>query len=309
MKEHYHANCKLTFHLRQKMINDYFNGKKAKQIAIDLGISRKCFYYWLNRFKKEGEAGLMNKSTKPHGSPNKISNYLEQRIISIRKRKKIGPARIAYELGISSSTVYRALKRNSENKLHVKAKEPIRRYEKSYPGELVHIDIKYLPSIGGKGYSYQFSAVDDYSRESFAGVYKKKSTVSATDFLQEALLFFKYPIKAVMTDNDLAFTMHLAHNKKGLTKFAKHLKSKGITHKLIKPRRPQTNGKVERFHRTIDEELHKITKYFSEKHRDTELVKYLKKYNGNRRHLGISGLTPRQRVSNYFKSKECYQCL
>lgn len=309
MKKYFHANCKLTFHLRQKMINDYLEGKKVTRIAKDLGISRKCFYYWLNRFYDNGELGLINKSTRPKNFPNKISNYLEQRIIAIRKKKKIGPQRIAYELGISSSTVYKALKRNGKECLYSKVKEEVRRYEKSYPGELAHIDIKHIPSITGKGYCYQFSAVDDYSRESFAKIYAKKSTVYATDFLKETINFFDYPIKAVMTDNGLAFSMMRAYNKKGITKFTKFCESRRIAHKLIKPRRPETNGKVERFHRTVDEELYKVVKFYSDDHREKELVRYLRRYNHNRRHLGIKGLTPRQRVSDYFKNRECYQCV
>lgn len=307
--KHHHLNSKLTVFLRQKMITDYLNGKKVAKIAEELGISRKCFYYWLNRYKKEGQKGLFNKSTKPVNSPTQISNYLEQRIIFLRKKKKIGPQRIAYELGVSSSTVYSALKRNSLNRLYPKVKKEVKRYEKSYPGELLHIDIKHIASVSSKGYKYQFSAVDDYSRQSFAKVYDKKTAKYAAFFLEEALSYFKFPVKAVMTDNELCFSMALAYNKGALTQFGKLLRQKGIAHKLIKPRRPETNGKVERFHRTIDEEAYKIKKFRSDEHREKELASYLKKYNGSRRHLGIGGLTPNQRVANYFLKEKCYQCV
>lgn len=305
----YHTNTKLTFHSRKKMISDYQSGKPVKRIAKELGISRKCFYYWRVRYNQFDELGLKNRSTRPNSSPNKISLKLEQNILNLRKKERIGPQRIAIKFDLSSSTVYKVLKRNGCNLLREKERRKIVRYEKSYPGELVHIDVKRLPAVSGnKKWEFQFSAVDDYSREAFSLIFDKETTSNATLFLEEALRAFSYPIRAVLTDNSLAFTMKRAYNYKGETKFAKTLKRCQIKHRLTRPKRPETNGKVERFHRTVDEELYHLINFQSTIERKKALERYVKKYNEQRIHLGIGGLTPKQRRDQYFMPKKCYQC-
>lgn len=303
-----HCNTKLTLHIREKMISDYQGGEKVTVIAKRLGISRKCFYYWLKRYQAFGRDGLANRTSRPRTFPSQLSKDKENAILALRKRERIGPQRIAYRMGLSSSTVYKVLRRYGENTLSPKKKRLSIRYEKSFPGELVHIDVKYLPQINKGDKEYQFTAIDDYSREAYAMIFKKKSTVSATRFLEEARKYFSYPIRAVLTDNGLEFSMNLAYNRKGKTKFTKLCHGLGVAHKTTKPYRPETNGKVERFHRTVDEELYRIIRFQGTKEREFALNRYLKRYNEQRIHLGIRGLTPRQRIEQYFMSKKCYQC-
>lgn len=303
-----HFSTKLTPFLREKMIFDYQGGESVTSIAKKLGISRKCFYYWLHRYETSGREGLFNRSSRPHNSPSKINKEKEQKILALREKEKIGPQRIAYKLSFSASTVYKVLKRHDKNRLYPKQKRKIVRYEKSFPGELVHIDIKHLPQINKGDKEYQFSAVDDYTREAFAMIAKNKSTVSATRFLEEVAKRFSYPIQAVLTDNGLEFSMNYAFNKKGTTKFTKLCKNMGISHKTTKPYRPETNGKVERFHRTVGEELYSLILFQGSKDRTVALKRYLKHYNEQRIHLGIKGLTPKQRHEQFFMTKKCYQC-
>lgn len=277
-------------------------------ICKRLGISRKCFYYWLRRYKDLGKAGLFNRSSRPDTSPARLRPEVETEILAFRKRNRVGPQRIALSLSLSPSTVYRVLRRHNENRLFVRAKRNFMRYEKSFPGEQVHMDIKYLPQINKGDKEYQFSAVDDYTRETFAMIFKKRSAVSTAFFLEEATKYFAYPIKEVLTDNGLEFSMAHSYNKKGTTKFTKLCKKLGIRHRTTKPYTPRTNGKVERFHRTVDEELYRITTFQGSKERALALKRYLKRYNEQRIHLGIRGLTPTQRRKQYFLTEKCYQC-
>ncbi|MFH1737125.1 MAG: IS481 family transposase [Actinomycetota bacterium] len=303
-----HFSTKLTPYLREKMISDHEGGETVTAIAKKFGISRKCFYYWQGRYKTSGREGLMNRSSRPHRSPSRIPFEAEEAILAARRKRRRCHQMIAHEMGLPPSTVYKVLLRNGENRLSVKERKPVLRYEKTYPGELVHIDIKHLPQINKDAKAYQFSAVDDFSREAFGMIFESKSTVSATRFLEEVKRRFPYEIKAVMTDNDLAFTMKYAYNKKGTTKFAKACKRSGIRHQTIRPRRPETNGKVERFHRTVDDELYDIIRFQGAKERVIALQCYLKRYNEKRIHLGIGGLTPIQRRDRYYATQKCYQC-
>jgi len=294
--------------MREKMIFDYQGGEKVTEISKKYGISRKCFYYWKKRYEEEGGEGLMNRTSRPHTSPNRLTTGREEQIISLREARKVCHQKIAYDLSLSSSTVYKVLRRYGLNRLRPKIKKEVLSYEKSFPGEQVHMDVKYLPQINKGDKEYQFSAVDDFTREAFALVFKNKSTVCATVFLEEARKYFGYPIKQVLTDNGLEFTMNYAFNKKGETKFTKMCKKYGITHKTTKPYHPETNGKVERFHRTVDDELYHIICFQGSKEREIALKRYLKRYNEQRIHLGIGCLTPIQRRNQYFMSKKCYQC-
>lgn len=303
-----HFSTKLTPYLREKMISDHKGGETVTSIARKFGISRKCFYYWQHRYQASGDEGLMNRSSRPHTSPFRLPRQTEEKILTFRRKRKVCHQRIAYEMGLPPSTVYKVLRRHQAHRLHAKEKRPVLRYEKDRPGELVHLDIKHLPQINKGSKAYQFSAIDDFSREAFGMIFESKSTVAATRFLEEVKRHFPYAIQAVMTDNDLAFTMRYAYNKKGTTKFSKACKRYGIKHQTIKPRRPETNGKVERFHRTVDDELYDIIRFQGTKERVIALKRYLKRYNEQRIHLGIGGLTPKQRRDHYFSTQECYQC-
>ena len=160
-----HRNTRLTTYTRLKMIADYEGGRSAEEIAGNLAISRKTFYYWLSRYRREGIGGLANRPSGPRCSPRRSSPELEQQVLAYRKQHQEGPERIAIALGMPASTVYAILKRHGKNQLNPKQKreEPIR-YEKEQPGQLVHIDVKELVALPGGSKEYQFTALDDHTR-------------------------------------------------------------------------------------------------------------------------------------------------
>ena len=129
----------------------------------------------------------------------------------------------------------------------------VQRYEKTRPGELVHVDLKYLPSLENRA-EFEFAAVDDFTREAVVWIAAARTAHNATLFLEHLVATLPYPIEAVMTDNDLVFTMRFAYYRQRRTRFEQACQSLGIHHRLLRPHAPETNGKVERFIKTIDDE-------------------------------------------------------
>lgn len=303
-----HGNTKLSGHTRLKMVMDYLQvGKSAREMAEAMGISRKTFYYWLKRYLSEGEEGLRNRRSGPRSSPRRVPREVEARVLTYRRLHRVGPARMSLALGVSASTIYVILRRHGENHLRPKAERiPAVRYEREYPGALVHVDVKVLPALSQAPKEYQFTAVDDYSRQAYAAIFPSHSTKAACDFLQRAPAFFDFPVERVMTDNSLIFTMRYAYFSHRKTRFERLLESRRIKHLLIRPNHPETNGKVERFHRTVEEELFRVQTSSTSQQRQRALASWLHHYNNSRPHLGIGGLTPSQRCSLFF-AQRCHQ--
>ncbi len=289
--------------IKEHLIQRYQNGGSATAICAATGISRQTVYKWLRRFEREGTAGLHDQSRRPHHCPTRISEEVEQAILSIRQKERLGPTRIALRLELSSSTVYRVLKTHSLNQLQPKLPQKICRYEKDYPGQLLHLDIKDLvPLRQGASKEYQFAAIDDFSREGFSLIYPSKDSCSATDFLHRSRAFYSYPVEAVLTDNALVFTMRYAYYSNRFTLFEKTCQAYGIRHLRLRPYHPQSNGKVERFFRTVQEECYNTVHLKSSRHRQLVLQEFLVYYNHSRPHLGIKGLTPIQKRKLYFQT-------
>jgi transposase InsO family protein len=143
----------------------------------------------------------------------------------------------------------------------------IPRYEKTRPGELLHLDLKYLPVLNHPRPEYEFAAIDDYIREAVAQITADRTSRVATDFLEQVLAKLPYRVEAVMTDNDLAFTMRFAFHSNRQTRLQQACRSWGIQHRLIRPHTPASNGKVERFIKTIDDECYAIHRPRSSKTR------------------------------------------
>jgi transposase InsO family protein len=261
---------------------------------------------------------MTDRSSRPHRSPQRSSQQLERRIIALRFVKRWGPHRIGYHLGVPRSTVGRVLGRYSMPLLHhldqatglpVRRSRPIR-YEKSRPGELVHVDIKKLgriPNGGGhrklgreagrknnprtgRGFSFLHHAVDDYSRLAYSEILTDERKETAAEFWTRANEFFTIAginVTAVMTDNGACYRSHT---------FAAALGP--IKHVRTRPYRPQTNGKVERFNRTLATEWAYATSYSTDEARAAEYPAWLHHYNHHRPHTGIGGTTPASRVHN-----------
>lgn len=297
------SSLRLPFEVKEHMVQLYQQGRSATNICDTLGISRQTLYKWLQRYEAQGASGLQEQSRRPHHSPRQLSPGVEQRIVSLRQRERIGPARIALRIKHSTSTVHRVLKAHQLNQLRPKRPKVVRRYEKDYPGELLHLDIKDLvPLRRGTPKEYQFAIIDDFCREGFSTIYPHKDTQTATDFLRQALAFYPYPVEAILTDNALTFTMRYALHPDRRTRFEKACLAQGIQHRLLRPYRPESNGKVERFFRTVQEECYDTVRLRSTQHRHQVLKEFLRYYNHQRPHLGIGGLTPIQKRKTYFEA-------
>jgi len=287
--------------LRLKWIEHYLKSKNISKTCRYFGISRTTFYKWYERYKKEGIEGLYDRPKTPKNKRKPIIRNKYQQII-IRTRKKYptwSKEKIAkyleVEKGIkvSPSTVYRVLKQTKliermktkriEKKNRKKAnKKRIRKGLKAtFPGEVVQIDVKHLPQKGRT--CYQFTAVDKYTRISYAKVYKTKSSRKAKEFFKEAREYFGFEIKKVQTDNGSEF----------LGEFDKYLREKGIQHYFSYPNSPKTNSNVERLIRSIEEELWFIegTEYTIDE-LNRKLGRYLRIYNFIRPHYGLGLRTP-----------------
>ena len=251
-------------------------------------------------------------------SPRRTATRTERRIIAVRVNRRWGPARIGYLLGLHPSTVHRVLSRYRLAKLTWLDRgtgRVIRRYEHDRPGDLVHVDIKKLgriPDGGGHrvvgrtagwknktgtkanrrpGYHYLHNAVDDHSRLAYTEILTDETKETAADFWVRANAWFKEhgaTVQRVLTDNGNCYRSHA---------FAEAL-GPDIKHKRTRPYRPQTNGKVERFNRTMLEEWAYIRPYRSEAERVAAFPDWLHAYNHHRAHTALKGQTPASRVTN-----------
>jgi transposase InsO family protein len=284
---------------------------------------------WANRYRR-GEP-MTDRTSRPLNSPRRCRRRLERRIVKLRHSRRWGPHRISYHLGIPRSTVGRVLARyrmpllahlDQATGLPVRRPGPVR-YEAEAPGDLVHVDIKKLgkiPDGGGwrvfgrgsaqdrragvatdraarggaspsRGYVYLHHAVDDHSRLAYSEQLPDERKETAAAFWVRARAFFAQAgitVHAVMTDNGACYRSHA---------FATAL-GENVKHRRTRPYRPQTNGKVERFNRTINQEWAYATVYLSDDARAATYADWLHFYNHHRPHTGIQGLAPADRVHN-----------
>jgi transposase InsO family protein len=311
-----HRNAPLTPLGRRILVDRVLAGRPVAHVAHEMGVSRPTASKWLHRFLREGEAGLCDRSSRPRCSPRRVADELEQRIVQLRVERKLGPWRIGEELQLATSTVHRVLVRQGLNRLAWLDRPTgrvIRRYERGRPGELVHVDAKKLgriPDGGGHrvhgraigktaqrrrtivGYEYVHSMVDDHSRLAYSEIHPAEDGACAAAFLKRAIGFFdehQVRIERVLTDNALCYRNSNA--------WQLLLDEHGIGHRLIRPYRPQTNGKVERFNRTLLDEWAYASVFASNDDRAAALSAWLERYNYTRTHTAI-GAPPASRVNN-----------
>jgi transposase InsO family protein len=282
--------------------------------AESMNISRQCAHKWWRRYQEEGVAGLEDRSSRPHSCPHQTPARVERRIVALRTSRKLGPARLAGIVDVPASTVHRVLVRHGVNQLRWLDRptgRPVRRIVTNRPGELVHIDVKKLARVPpggghkklgreartgsvvkrGLGYTHIHTAIDAYSRlaySEFAGV---ENTVNCVAFLQRAVTWFAaqgITIDRVLTDNGSGY------RSKDWARLCVDL---GIRHRRTRPYRPATNGKVERFNRTLLDEWAYARLWRSEATRARALDRWLHRYNFHRHHTAIGG-PPASRVTN-----------
>ena len=307
-----HGNAPLTPRGRLLLCQRIQAGWPVAHAAESMGISRDRAYVWWRRFQAEGETGLEDRSSRPRRSPARTKASRERRIVALRRKRGLGPARIAGILRMPASTVHRVLVRHGLNRLdHLDraTREPIRRMEMSRPGELVHVDIKKLsriPKGGGwrthgravlrgqhhrtkVGYAFVHSAVDAYSRIAYSEVLDQEGGEAAAAFWGRALSFFAgmgIVVERVITDNGFCYRSRAFTDALGRAQ-----------HTFTRPYRPQTNGKVERFNRTLLAEWAYAQPWSSEGRRRAALARWLHIYNHHRHHTAVGG-PPVSRVSN-----------
>ena len=323
-----HRNAPLTptgrLRLARCVVDDEWPVRRAAerfQVAVTTAAR------WAGRYRDHGEIGMEDRSSRPRHSPARTPTRTERRIIKVRVLRRWGPARIGFLLGIAASTVHRVLTRYGITRLaHLDRAtgRVIRRYERARPGELVHVDIKKLGNIpdGGGwrvhgrqtgrrhtvhstpipnnstsprarlGYSYLHNAVDDHSRLAYTEILPDETKTTAAAFWARAAAWFATcgiaRVERVLTDNGACYRSR---------DFAAALASTSTVHKRPRPYRPQTNGKVERFNRTLLDEWAYAEAYPNETTRRAALPGWLHHYNHHRGHTAIGG-PPATRVPN-----------
>ena len=286
--------------IRSFLIGSHVQGRSLSDLSREFGVPREVLSRWWQRVQAEGLDGLTPRTRRPHRSV-RIPQRTVRRILQLRQRR-LGPARIAVLVGVSAMTVHRVLTRHGQGRLPRPRRRPVKRYEKSRPGELLHLDIKVLPALRNARYDYEFAAVDDFSREAVVAITTEQTSAAATGFLEHVVARLPYRVEAILTDNALAFTMKRAWHCDRLTRFEQACRSLGITHHLLRPRRPQSNGKVERFFRTVDDECLALQTQWTFHHRNRAVERFVWFYNHERPHLSLNGMTPVQRRDSYFRS-------
>jgi transposase InsO family protein len=286
------------YEFRLAMMRLHEQGQTFTALGRQCQVPRDVLGRWWKRYQADGPPGLAPRSRRPQHSPHRVPPKTQRAILRWRHRK-LGPARIALEVPASVSSVYRVLVAAGQQQLTPRVPRLVRRYEKTRPGELVHLDLKYLPALE-KGPEFEFAAVDDYTREAVTWIAAHRTTATATTFLEHVVTQLGYPIDAVMTDNDLVFTMRFAFHSTRRTRFQQACQNLGIRHRLIRPHAPESNGKVERFIKTVDDECFAVRRPRSSRRRIRVLETFMEYYNHERRHLSLAGLTPVQRREAYF---------
>lgn len=282
---------------RLAMMKQHAQGRSFTTLSRETDVPRDVLRRWWQRYEAGGATALRPRSRRPHRSPTQVPAPTETAILAWRTQG-LGPARIALHVAPSVSTIYRTLVRHGRSQLHPPAPRLVRRYEKTRPGELVHVDLKYLPSLENRA-EFEFAAVDDFTREAVVWITAARTTHNATTFLEHLVAVLPYPIEAVMTDNDLVFTMRFAYYRQRRTRFEQACASLGIRHRLLRPHAPESNGKVERFIKTIDDECLAIQQPRTCTARTGVVDAFVWYYNYQRPHLSLAGQTPVQRRQAY----------
>jgi transposase InsO family protein len=278
----------------------------AERFQVDAKTVRK----WRDRFLTEGSAGLADRSSRPHRSPNRTPRRVRRRVLHLRRKHRWGADHIGYEVRLAASTVQSILNQAGVGRLdrgdRATNTTPVRRYERENPGELIHVDIKKLAGIpdgggwrtrgrgyageGSKsrlvGYRYIHSAIDDRTRIVYSEIHSDEQAITAAGFWRRAATWYSsigITPQRVLTDNGPCYKSGLWHRACAAT---------GTIVKKTRPRRPQTNGKIERFHRILLEEWAYIRPWTSEGQRSAAYNGFIHFYNHHRAHGALSWATP-----------------
>ena len=317
-----HANAALTprarLRLARLVVDD---GWPVARAAERYDVSWPTAKRWADRYRRGRPAGMNDRSSRPLRVANRTPAPVVRRIVHLRWKQRLGPVEIGARLGMPASTVHAVLIRCRLNRLwHVDRRtgEPIRRYEHDHPGAMLHVDVKKLGNIpdgggwrfvgkaqGGRnkhlhrpgkhpktGYAFVHTVLDDHSRVAYAEIHDDETAATATAVLRRAVAWFAargVTTHRVLSDNGACYRSRL---------WAQTCHELGISHRRTRPYRPQTNGKIERFHRTLADGWAFTRLYTTESTRRAALPRWLHDYNHHRLHTAIGKVAPITRLTN-----------
>lgn len=324
-----HPNATLTprtrLRLARLIVEQHWRPAEAAKMFM---VAEKTARKWAQRYRDEGMAGMTDRSSRPHHSPARTTEPVVRRIVTLRWRHRLGPVQIGGRLGIPASTVHAVLVRcriNRLSRIDRVTGEPLRRYEHPHPGSLIHVDVtkfgnipdggghrfvgrqqgrrnreatatrtgrrhaRYRPAVGS---AVLHTVIDDHSRVAYAEIHADETAATAIAVLRRALAWFAdhaVTVERVLSDNGACYKSYAWRD--ACTEL-------GIRHKRTRPYRPQTNGKIERFHRTLADGWAYARHYTSETERRTALPSWLHFYNHHRAHSALGGQPPITRLTN-----------
>jgi transposase InsO family protein len=322
-----HANAALTPRARLKLARLIVDGKcPIGQAAARFQVSWPTANRWRLRYLELGEAGMFDRPSRPHRMPRLTPQPVVRRVVHLRWKQRLGPLEIAARVGLAASTVHRVLARCGISRLSQVDRatgEPVRRYEHPHPGSLLHVDVKKLgniPDQGGwryvgraqghrnraattgkprsahynptMGTAFVHTVIDDHSRVAYAEIHDDETAATAIGVLRHAVAWFAargVVVERVLSDNGSAYKSHA---------WRRACHELGIAPKRTRPYRPQTNGKIERFHRTMTAGWAFRRLYLSESQRRKALPGWLHEYNHHRPHSATSRRPPITRLTN-----------
>lgn len=298
---------RFSFESRCRLVARVLEGETPSEAAAACGASRATGYRLWRRYREGGWAALADRPPVPKRQPRRLPPELEQRILAAREYAQAGPVIVAGLLGLPASTVWKVLRRHGASRLRQPAREPVRRYERKRPGELIHVDIKKLGrfwTVGKRihgdrlarsrraGWQYLHLAIDDHSRLAYAELLPSESPADCVAFFRRACGFYAeqgITVERVLSDNGNGYRSHA---------WAAACQELGIGRRYTRPRRPETNGKAEALVKTLLREWAYRFAYPSSSHRAKALPGYLRWYNRHRPHSSIGGKPPISRVSH-----------
>jgi transposase InsO family protein len=291
---------------------------RLKDVISIFPYSERTLKRWLSVYREKGKDGLIPKSTRPKTQPNETSIRTKERVIELRKKTKLCALKLHWKLEkenllVPVSTIGKILKDDG-----LVRKYRVRKIKYKYikaerqPGELMEIDVKYVPGrVKNKRY-YQYTAIDTASRWRYLKIYEEQSNYHSIDFLKEVMKEFKYKIQAIKTDNGSIFTNYYTSMTKRSDMTVKTIhaldlfcRENNIIHYLIDPGKPAQNGTVERSHREDQQKFYEQNKFKSLKDLQIKLKKWNIYYN-NLEHCGLNGKTPNEYLADYQLIKPPY---
>jgi transposase InsO family protein len=320
-----HANARTNQYGRNLAVERYLAGQKVRDIAGQLGVSRTTVYKWIARYAVEGPAGLADRSSRPHRSPRQLPLEVEFQVLKARLDLHAGPVQLAAELGLPASTIGQVLRRWAVPHLAdldrisgelLRSRASDQRYEHARPGDLLHVDVKKLgriPDGGGwrldgqdasghhrnrsrtepTGFNFVHVAVDDFSRVVYAEILPNERVATCAAFLHRALQWFHdqhgVTTRRVLTDNAMSYRRGNA--------WAAVCSALQVKRRFTKPFCPWTNGKAERFNRTLLTDWAYARPWTSNSQRTDAFDAFLDRYNTRRAHTALGGQPPISRLA------------